>query len=153
MRIGTDAKDEIYSRETICGIIDAVLLAIEIVENRYRDFLALGTPMLIADDFFHKACVLGTPITEWRDIDLSSVYGRTLIDGVKIGSGIGADATGHPLEAIAWLANTLASHGELLTAGQFVLTGSMAPVIWIDTPVAAADVTLTNLGAVRIGIS
>ena len=108
--------------------------------------------MLIADDFFHKACVMGTPITEWRDIDLSSVYGQTLIDGVEIGSGIGADVTGHSLEAIAWLANTLASHGERLTAGQVVLTGSVAPVIWIDTPAATADVTLKNLGAVRIEI-
>ena len=61
--------------------------------------------------------------------------------------------TGHSLEAIAWLANTLASHGERLTAGQVVLTGSVAPVIWIYTPVTAtADVTLKNLGAVRIEI-
>ena len=152
VRIGTDAKEEIYSRDTIGGIIDALLPAIEIVENRYRDFLALGTPMLIDDDFFHKACVLGSPITEWRDIDLSTVKGRTLIDGVEKGSDTGADVMGHPLEAIAWLANTLASHGERLIAGQVVLIGSMATVIWIDTPAATADVTLKNLGAVRIGI-
>ena len=153
VRIGTDAKDEIYSRDTIGGIIDGVLPAIEIVENRYRDFLALGTPMLIAEDFSHRACVLGSPITEWRDIELSSVYGRTLIGGVEIGSGICADVMVHPLEATAWLANTLASHGERLTAVQVVLTGSVAPVIWIDTPAATADVTLKNLGVVRIEIS
>lgn len=153
VRIGTDAKDEIYSRDTIGGIIDGVLPAIEIVENRYRDFLALGTPMLIAEDFSHRACVLGSPITEWRDIELSSVYGRTLISGVEMGSGIGADVMVHPLEATVWLANTLASHGERLTAVQVVLTGSVAPVIWIDTPAATADVTLKNLGVVRIEIS
>lgn len=153
LRIGSDAEDKIYTRETIGGIIDAVLPAIEIVENRYGDFLARGTPTLIADDFFHKACVLGMPVTDWRDIDLAAIAGLTRIDGIEKGSGIGADVMGHPLEAASWLANTLASHGERLVAGQIVLTGSVAPVIWIESTTASAEIELENLGAVRLEIS
>jgi len=153
LRIGSDAEDKIYNRETIGGIIDAVLPAIEIVENRYGDFLARGTPTLIADDFFHKACVLGMPVTEWRDIDLAAIAGCTWIDGTEKGNGTGADVMGHPLEAVAWLANTLANHGERLVAGQIVLTGSVAPVIWIESTTASAEIELENLGAVRLEIS
>jgi 2-keto-4-pentenoate hydratase len=153
LRVGSDAEDKVYNRETISGIIDAVLPAIEIVENRYGDFLARGTPTLIADDFFHKACVLGTAVTDWRDIDLAAIAGRTRIDGTEKGSGTGADVMGHPLEAVAWLANTLANHGERLVAGQIVLTGSVAPVIWVDTPTASAEIELESLGAVRLEIS
>jgi 2-keto-4-pentenoate hydratase len=153
VRIATDAGAKTYTRETIGAIIEAVLPAIEIVENRYGDFLARGLPMLIADDFFHRACVLGTPVTNWQGTDLATVKGRTLIDGVKKGSGTGADVMGHPLEAIAWLANTLAAHGEKLTAGQIVLTGSVAPVIWIDRPAARTEIQMEGLGAVRVEIS
>ena len=153
VRIGIDAGTRTYTRETVGETIDAVIPAIEIVENRYGDFLARGTPALIADDFFHKACVLGTPVTDWQGIDLSAVKGRTLIDGVEKGSGTGADVMGHPLEAVAWLANTLAAHGTRLTAGQIVLTGSVAPVIWLDSPAAVAEIRLEGLGDVRVDFS
>jgi len=153
VRIGTDAGTRTYTRETVGEIIDAAVPAIEIVENRYGDFLARGTPVLIADDFFHKACVLGTPVTDWQGIDLATVRGRTLIDGVEKGGGTGADVMGHPLEAIAWLANTLTAHGQQLTAGQIVLTGSVAPVIWIDAMPARAEIRLDGLGDVRVDFS
>ena len=153
VRIGADAGNRTYTRETVGEIIDAAVPAIEIVENRYGDFLARGTPVLIADDFFHKACVLGMPVTDWQGIDLAAVKGRTLIDGVEKGSGTGADVMGHPLEAVAWLANTLAAHGTRLTAGQIVLTGSVAPVIWLDSPAAVAEIRLEGLGDVRVDFS
>lgn len=150
LRIGRDAEDRTYSRDTIGGIVETAVPAIEIVENRYGDFLARGTPTLIADDFFHKACVLGAPVPDWRDIDLAAIAGRTRIDGDEKGSGTGADVMGHPLEAVAWLANTLADHGDRLRAGQIVLTGSVAPVIWLDGTAARAEIDLERLGTVRI---
>lgn len=150
MRIGADAAETPYTRETIGGIVDTLFPAIEIVENRYGDFLARGTPTLIADDFFHKACVPGEEIRDWRAIDLAAVKGRTLIDGVEKGSGTGAEVMGHPFEALAWLANTLAKHGQRLSAGQIVLTGSVAPVIWIENAAAAAEIELTRLGSVSV---
>lgn len=153
LRIGSTAEDRSYSRYTIGEIIEAVHPAIEIVENRYGDFLARGTPTLIADDFFHKACVLGAPVSDWQDIDLAAIAGKTRIDGVEKGIGTGADVMGHPLEAVAWLANTLAEHGNRLEAGQIVLTGSVAPVIWIEGSPCQAEIELESLGAVRIRIS
>jgi len=32
---------------------------------------------------------------------------------------------GHPFEALAWLANSLAQRGKSLRAGEFVFTGSV----------------------------
>lgn len=152
LRIGSTAEDKTYGRDTIGEIIEAVHPAIEIVENRYGDFLARGTPMLIADDFFHKACVLGAPVSGWRDIDLAAITGQTRTDGAEKGSGTGADVMGHPLEAVAWLANTLAEHDARLEAGQIVLTGSVAPVIWIEDSPCQAEIELESLGTVRVAI-
>ena len=49
---------------------------------------------------------------------------------------------GHPLNAVAWLANTMARHGNGLKAGQIVLTGSVVETSWPepgDTVLAALD--------------
>jgi hypothetical protein len=38
------------------------MASVEIVEHRFVDFGAAGTPSLVADDFFSVGCVLGKPI-------------------------------------------------------------------------------------------
>ena len=39
--------------------VGALAAAIELVENRTTDFTQVGTPTLIADQFFHRAAVIG----------------------------------------------------------------------------------------------
>ena len=130
--IGNAPHEKKHTREDVTELIGAVFPAIEIVENRYGDFQKSGTPLLIADDFFHKAAVLGKEISDWSGIDLSLIKGETWIDGQIEGSGSGVEVMGHPLEAVAWLANTLLDHGFQLSEGQIILTGSVTPVIWLE---------------------
>lgn len=148
VRIGRDADDSLYDRDAASGLVDRALPAVEIVENRYGDFLARGAPTLVADDFFHKACVLGSGTA--RKIDLAAVAGRVLIDGMERGRGVGADVMGHPLEAVAWLANALRAQGQTLREGEIVLTGSVTPVVWLDRFPCAAEVHLDGLGEVSL---
>lgn len=148
VRIGDVSTAGVHSRDSVVEIIDAVLPAMEIVENRYGNFLARNTPTLIADDFFHKACVIGNEVLDWQDIDLAAISGRTSIDGVNKGTGVGADVMGHPLEAVAWLSNTLSAHSVTLKKGQVILTGSVAPVIWLESFPCFAEIELGDLGRV-----
>lgn len=136
-------------RARIAASLDACMVAMEIVDNRYGDFLSMGAPMLIADDFFNAACILGRPVTDWRDLDLGGLTGRTIVDGVVAGTGRGADVMGHPLEAVAWLANLLAGRGRTLAAGEIVLTGSVVETQWI--PDAATEVTVSVDGLGEVG--
>jgi 2-keto-4-pentenoate hydratase len=39
---------------------------------------------------------------------------------------------GHPLAALAWLANNLAQRGQAIRAGQFVFTGSVVETKWVN---------------------
>ena len=148
VRIGDVSTTEVQSKDTVAEIVDAVLPAIEIVENRYGDFLTRTSPTLIADDFFHKACVLGNEVSDWQDIDLAAVLGTTSVDGVKMGTGVGADVMGHPLEAVAWLSNALSAHNVTLKKGQVILTGSVAPVIWLENFPCSVEIELSDLGRV-----
>lgn len=136
-----------FTRDSVAAAVEACLAAIEVVDDRYSDFRELGVPTLVADDFFAAGCVLGPPVTGWRDFDLAALEAATAIDGVEIGRGRGADVMGHPLEALAWLANGMAGRGRGLRRGQFVLTGSIVAVHWL-APGEAAAVEVEGLGAV-----
>ena len=150
VRIGNAPHEKKCTREDVTELIGAVFPAIEIVENRYGDFQKRGTPLLIADDFFHKAAVLGKEISDWNGIDLSLVKGQTWIDGQIEGSGTGVEVMGHPLEAVAWLANALLDHGFQLSEGQIILTGSVTPVMWLEDFPCSVKINCSSLGTVSV---
>jgi 2-keto-4-pentenoate hydratase len=135
LRLGADLPAGPCTRAQAAAAVAEVFPAIEIVEKRYHDLAALGTPTLIADQVFHAAGVLGAPTQGWRDLDLGATRGRMTVDGAIRGEGVGADLLGHPFEALAWLAGSLgaAAFGGL-RAGQVVFLGSVTPPIWIDGP-------------------
>ena len=92
----------------------------------------MGSPTLIADDFFNAGCVLGTEFTGFAPKDLGTVTGRMEINGVEVGSGIGTDVLGHPLEPLRWLATAAARNGNPLRAGEFVMLGSLVQTHWLE---------------------
>ena len=69
--------------------------------------------------------MLGVPLEDWHSVDLAAVRGVARINGRVVGEGQGDAAMGHPLEALAWVANHLAAHGRGLVFRDVVITGSM----------------------------
>lgn len=141
------------NRESAARAVGALMASIELVDERYADYRTLGVPTLIADDFFDSGCVLGDPLRDWRKLDLSTLSGTTTINGVEVGRGTGALIMGHPLEALAWLANSRAKHGlDPLKAGEFVTLGSIVETKWLD----AGDevrVEIEGLGEVTLSVT
>lgn len=125
--------------------------AMEVVEQRYGDVAVLGTPTLIADQFYHAAAVLGAPAA--MPGDLLGIRGRILVDGVERGAGVSADLLGGPAQALAWLAasETVAAFGGL-RAGQVVMLGSVTPPIWLDGP-CEVRVEFEGLAAVTLALT
>jgi 2-keto-4-pentenoate hydratase len=121
-----------FTAEWVAESIEAYLPAIEIVDDRYVDWQTLGAPILVADDFFAAGCVLGKSVARVGAPDLLEVVGRALINGLEVGRGSGTDVLGHPHNALAWLANHLATEGKTLRAGQIVLTGSLVKTVWLN---------------------
>ncbi len=140
-------------RESAGRAIGAVMASIELVDDRYKNFHTLGVPTLIADDFFDSGCVLGHPVRDWRKLDLGKLSGAIHINGVEVGRGTGALVMGHPLEALAWLANSRAKHGlNPLKAGEFVMLGSVVETKWLN----AGDevrVEIEELGELTLSVT
>ena len=138
-----------FTAEFVAQAVEAYLPAIEIVDDRYVDWPTLGAPTLVADDFFAAGCVLGTPIARAAAPDLLDVAGRAIVNGVEIGRGTGADVLGHPHNALAWLANHLATGNKGLRAGQIVLTGSLVKTAWLN---AGDEVAMELEGLGRVSV-
>jgi 2-keto-4-pentenoate hydratase len=133
-RLGKDLPrtGERITAEDVADAIDAYFPAIEIVDDRYVKWQTLGAPTLVADDFFGSAIVLGKPMARATAPDLRTVLGRAVINGSEVGRGTGADLMGHPNNPVAWLANHLADRGDMLRAGQVVMTGSSVQTVWLQ---------------------
>ena len=138
-----------YTQETVADAVGAIAAGIEIVDDRYVDYKSLDTPTLIADDFFDAGCVIGTPVRDWRAIDIPALAGRTLINGAEAGRGMARDVMGHPFAALAWLANSFIARGQYLRRGQFVFTGSVVETRWIN-PGDNVQVEIDKLGTASV---
>jgi 2-keto-4-pentenoate hydratase len=129
VEIGEDlpAADRPFSRDRVEKAVGAVMAGMEIADDRDADYKQLARhPFdLVADNSWNEGAVLGAPVKDWRGIDLGAVRGVATINGIKVGEGRGADCMGHPLDALAWLADHLASIGRGLLRSDVVITGSI----------------------------
>ena len=129
VQIGDDlpAADSPFSRQRVAEAVEAVMPALELADDRNADYSELARhPLeLIADNCWNEGAVFGAPVKDWKTIDLAAVHGVATINGSKVGEGRGADTMGHPLNAVVWLADHLASIGRGLLRGDVVITGSI----------------------------
>jgi 2-keto-4-pentenoate hydratase len=112
-----------FSREEIIPAIEGVIPAIEIVDSRFESWTTIGAPSLIADNACNAAWVRGALWKNWHDLDLATQPVRVIVNGQVVREGSGSAVLGHPLNALEWLANNLASRGIGLRAGQCITTG------------------------------
>jgi 2-keto-4-pentenoate hydratase len=143
-------RDTAYEADEMAPAVGEIMVAMEIVDDRWQDFTTVDTFTLIADDFFGAGCVLGEPVAFDTSPDLGGLRGEMTINGRSVGRGSGSDILGHPLNALAWLASSGACAGGLLE-NQFVLLGSVVKTHWL----AAGDrvkVAIRGLGNATLSL-
>jgi 2-keto-4-pentenoate hydratase len=108
----------------VARAIDHVVPALEIIDSRIRDW-KITLPDTIADNASSGLAVIGNGVPFEPDRDLGDLAVELFADGELIRGGRGSDIIGGPLEAIAWLARTLAAFDEGLHAGDLILAGAV----------------------------
>ena len=147
VRLGRDLPAGPCTQEQAGAAVGEVMAGIEVVENRYGELRAVGTPLLVADQMFHGAGVIGAP---GSGIDLGVLKGRILVNGVERDAGVSTDLLAHPLNCLAWLAgSSVARAFGGLRAGQVIMLGSVVPVIWLSGP-AKVEVAFDGLPPVDL---
>jgi 2-keto-4-pentenoate hydratase len=104
--------------------VASVHAALEIVDTRYEAYRFKAADN-IADNSSAARFVIGPAMALPPDCDLATLPVRLCVDGGLLGEGSGADALGHPLTALTWLAQRLLHDGAMLRAGDVVLTGGL----------------------------
>lgn len=126
--LGVDLPDPETKREQVAAAVASVHAAIEIVDSRIADW-KITFADTVADNGSSAFFVLADQGQPLAGLDLYAAGMVVEIDGKIASLGAGAAALGHPLEAAAWLARTLALRGEPLKAGDILLTGALGPMV------------------------
>jgi 2-oxopent-4-enoate/cis-2-oxohex-4-enoate hydratase len=140
------ARDLDDPRTTAVDVVDAtawVAASIEIIDSRVKDW-KIKLADTIADNASSARFVVSSTKASLQGLDLPLVGCALRKNGRVASSGAGAACLGNPVNAVAWLARTLAARGTPLKAGDLVLSGALCPVV----PVAAGDVVELDVGGV-----
>lgn len=126
---------------------EGAVASIEIIDSRIQDW-RIKLADTVSDLGSARAAVLSSRIVP-VDFDLR-LCGMTITrNGELVHTAAGAASLGNPFNSLAWLANKLAQYDTELSAGQFVMTGSLHPAFEIrsgDTVRAVFD----RLGPVSV---
>jgi 2-keto-4-pentenoate hydratase len=152
LRLGEDIpkRAKPYTPDELNDAVAAVHPAFELVGSRVEGGVPKSHGMTLIPDFAGQtAFTYGPAVTDWRRLDLAAETARILVNGGSRGEGTGILALGHPMNVLAWLANTLSGQeGASLKKGHFVSTGTLTGL----TPIQPGDVCVgkfEHLGEVR----
>ena len=139
-------------RDRASAAVGALMPAFELVDDRGADYSNLFFLGVAADNAWNAGVVLGQARDDWQALDLENSSGAMTINGEPAGEGYGRDVLGHPLDALAWLVNTLAGRGKELKAGMLVMTGSIVSTKFLN-PGDEAAFSFEGLGDIRLSVS
>ncbi|MDX2274561.1 MAG: fumarylacetoacetate hydrolase family protein [Hyphomonadaceae bacterium] len=129
--------------DDVLAATDAIAPCFEIVDSRIADW-KIGIVDTVADNASCGVFAFGEARVDPRKFDLPALRVKVTKNGAPLSEGVGAAVQGSPLQAVAWLANTLGAYGVTLDAGDVILSGSLVPL----EPAKAGDVFEMNLEGV-----
>ena len=104
---------------------------------------------LIMDAGWNGGSLIARANKNWRNLAIDKLDGSIAFDGKVVRTGNSGDVLGHPLNALAWLANKLGEHGKTLKKGMIVSSGSMVACQFVP-PGSTAVGRIDGLGEVTL---
>ena len=144
--LARDVTNPAASAADIAAATDHAVAAIEIVDSRIADWKICFADT-VADNGSSAFYVLGSVRKPLAGLDLYTCGMALEVNGALASLGAGAACLGHPIEAAAWLARTLAAAGDPLRAGDVVLTGALGPMVAL-IPGDHVEAKIGGLGSV-----
>jgi len=149
--LNRDLKNSTISMAELISSIEYVVASIEIVGSRIENWNIKITDT-IADNASASHFVIGHRPVKLDQIDLINCKMSMTKNGEVVSEGIGSACLGSPLNAILWLAKTMAAIGTPLRKGELILSGALGPMVGVnsgDRLVASFE----GLGEVSVGFN
>ncbi|QHE83877.1 2-oxo-3-hexenedioate decarboxylase [Hydrogenophaga sp. BPS33] len=132
----------------VLAAVDFVVPAVEIIDSRYRDF-KFDLKSVVADNTSASRYVVGSRMRAVDELDLRTLGVVLEKNGEIVAMAAGAAVLGHPLTAVAMLANHLGARGQEIPAGTFVMTGGVTEAISVQAG-DNVNVRFQDLGSVSM---
>jgi 2-keto-4-pentenoate hydratase len=154
-----DLPGPTVTREDVIDATAEVAAAIEIIKPRV---IAHGSDALdwpnrhnhgIVDNVWHTAVMLSPNRVSLDEVDLAAETVTVAVNDETVGEGRFSWTMGRdPIEAVVWLANEMLDYGYQLSAGDFIITGS---VLYRDSvlPGDTAVLSYSSLGTMEIAVA
>jgi 2-oxo-3-hexenedioate decarboxylase len=128
--------------------VGTVHAGFEVIDSRYLDY-SFALPDVISDNASSAYFFMGIKGVDPSELDLTYEAVALSVNGKCVATATGAAVQGHPAEALALAANSLAAQGDYIRAGEVVITGGLTDAV----PVNAGDqisAEFTNLGSLFV---
>lgn len=139
----SDLKGPGVTAADVLRATDHVRACFEIVDSRIDDW-DIRIQDTVADNASCGVYALGAEKVDPRDVDLALAGMLVEKNGDVAVTGVGAAVQGSPVNAVAWLANTLGRLGMPFLAGETILSGALGPMF----PVEAGDNLTVRIGGI-----
>jgi 2-oxo-3-hexenedioate decarboxylase len=128
--------------------VRSVHAGFEVIDSRYKDF-KFTLPDVIADNASSAGFYIGGIALDPFDLDLQLEACLVRVNGQVVYTATGAAVQGHPAEALALAANSLAARGRSIRAGDIVLTGGLTDAVFVN-PGDQISAEFTSLGTIVV---
>lgn len=146
-----DLNKAVCTIENVIDAIDYVVPALEIVGSRIENW-DITLADTVADNGSSGLFVIGDSQCQLEQIDLVSCEMEMRCSGKVVSNGCGAACMGNPLNAVIWLANTMALTAYPLRAGDVILSGALGPMVAVS-PGDVFEAHISGLGSVSASFS
>ncbi|MDV7241805.1 MULTISPECIES: 2-keto-4-pentenoate hydratase [Rhodococcus] len=139
---------------TVADVLAAtsfVLPALEIIDSRIQNW-QIGIVDTVADNASSAKVILGGTRTSITDLDPRLIGVVLRRNGEIVETGASGAVLGNPVQAVAWLANTIASHGGELRPGDLIMPGTCTRAVHMQ-PGDTIRADFEHLGHVGISFS
>ncbi|MBN3815761.1 2-keto-4-pentenoate hydratase [Paraburkholderia sp. Se-20369] len=140
--VGRDISEAAPSYGQVLSSLAYALPALEIVDSAIADW-RITLEDTVADNASCGLYVLGNQPVSVGQLALGELGMQMTRQGKTVSTGTGAACLGHPLRAVYWLACAMAQRGQMLKAGDVILSGALGPMV----PVGAGDAIHAQIGA------
>ena len=129
-KLKKDLKGPGITEADVMDATEYVSACFEIVDSRIDNW-QIKIQDTVADNASCGVFVIGDEKVDPQSLDLAAVKMQVQCNQALVAEGLGSAVQGHPATAVAWLANTLGEFGIPFLAGEFILSGSLAPLLTI----------------------
>lgn len=146
--MGSDLRGPNVTAAHAMQAVKSVHAGFEVIDSRYVDY-SFALPDVIADNASSAYFFMGNKSVSPDELDLTYEAVALSVNGKTVSTATGAAVQGHPAEALALAANSLAERGLYIKAGDIVLTGGLTDAV----PVNVGDqisAEFTNLGSLFV---